>query len=125
MPFKHAAKVGWALKILAFLVMAGSGGAKLSHAPALVENLAKFGFQADQATTLGVIEFTCAILFLLPWTSFVGAILVAAYMGGATVTHFRAGESPAPGILIAVLAWVGYGLTRWDVMSRALKSKVD
>jgi len=58
--------------------------------------------------TLGIVEASCAILYLIPRTAVLGAILVTGYLGGAVATHARVGDpafiTPA---LLGVIAWLG------------------
>ena len=57
--------------------------------------------------TIGLIELTCAILYAIPRTAALGALLLTAYLGGAVATHVRAGEPAFAPILIGVLVWGG------------------
>ena len=69
------------------------------------------GFQLSQVTTLGGIALVCAILYALPRTAVLGAILTTGFLGGAICSHFRLGEIGSPpqivSVLIGVLAWGG------------------
>jgi hypothetical protein len=56
---------------------------------------------------LAILEAACAIVYLIPATSVLGAILLAGYMGGAICTHWRVGDWYVLQILIAILVWVG------------------
>jgi hypothetical protein len=71
---------------------------------------------------IGVVEVIVAVLLLIPRASFVGALLLTAYLGGATATHVRVGEPFFMPILIGVFMWIGYGLRRPEVFSLALGS---
>lgn len=50
------------------------------------------------------------LLYLIPYTSFLGLILMTAYLGGAVQTHFRVGEPWFFPVIIGVFAWLGYAL---------------
>ena len=69
------------------------------------------GFQLSQVATLGGIALVCAILYALPRTAVLGAILTTGFLGGAICSHFRLGEIGSPpqivSVLIGVLAWGG------------------
>jgi uncharacterized membrane protein YphA (DoxX/SURF4 family) len=56
------------------------------------EMFAKMGRSEAAMVKIGIVEVVIAILFLIPRTSFVAAILLAAYFGGAVATHVRVGE---------------------------------
>jgi hypothetical protein len=67
------------------------------------------GFAASSAPVLGIIILVCAILYAIPQTAVLGAILVTGFLGGAICTHFRLGELGSPPQLICVLL----GLMTW------------
>ena len=69
---------------------------------------------------IGIVEVAIAILFLIPRTAFVGAILLAAYLGGATATHVRVGDPFYFPIIIGVVAWIALGLRKPEVLRLAL-----
>jgi hypothetical protein len=97
-----------------------SGVFKLLATPEVAQNFAKFGYPAGALRGIGALELVCGLVFLIPRTSVLGAILVAAYLGGAVATHVRIGEAPvglAPALL-AVFAWAGLYLR--DPRLRAL-----
>lgn len=103
--------VGWAISILVGLALLVSGFFKFMPPNAEAEQgLQHIGWRADQLGTLGVLEILSAILFLIPQTAIIGAILVTGYMGGAIATHLRVGDSVVVQIVIPILAWLGIWL---------------
>lgn len=57
---------------------------------------------------VGLIELTCVIVYLVPSTSVLGAILLTGLLGGATVTTLRIGDPSYPlPILLGMMAWGG------------------
>ncbi|HEU4637142.1 MAG TPA: DoxX family protein, partial [Edaphobacter sp.] len=57
---------------------------------------------------LGYIEIVCTVLYLFPATTFLGALLLTAYMGGATAVNLQSGEAVLPSlvpVLFSALAW--------------------
>lgn len=111
-PAKSALWIGWVASILPFLGLLISGGAKLvaPGSPDLDENLKHIGWRADQIPTLAVIEIVCAVLFMIPKTALVGAILVTGYMGGAIATHMRVGDPYVMQALFPIFCWLGLWL---------------
>jgi len=97
----------YVLSALPVLVLLFSGSMKFTHSPDLAKGFEHLGWPLSLAVPLGILELTCAILYVIPRTSVLGAILVAAYMGGAVATHVRIGEPPYLQILIGVLVWGG------------------
>lgn len=55
----------------------------------VVEGFAKLGFPTGVAVPIAIVEFTCIILYLIPRTSILGAILLTGYLGGAIATQVR------------------------------------
>jgi len=76
----------------------------------VVEAFNHLGYGLNTAVPLGVTVLICVALFALPRTSFIGALLLTAYLGGAIASHVRVGDPvfdtcfPA---IIAVLLWAG------------------
>lgn len=77
----------------------------------------KMGIALDLLPKIGILEIVVSILFLIPRTSFVGAILVTDYLGGAVMTHLRVGEPWFFPIIIGVVMWVALGLRRPEIFS--------
>jgi len=93
-----------ALPVLA-LVM--SGVMKIMKTKEVLQGFAHFGFPEATIVPLGFVEIACAVIYLIPGTSILGAILITGYMGGAIATTFRLGEGWLPGVIVGVLAWGG------------------
>ena len=99
--------VGWIVSALPSLGLIMSGVMKFTGAKEVVEGMGKLGWDSKLAIPLGITELTCTILYLIPQTSVLGAILITGYMGGAIATHLRLGENIVAQIIIGVLAWLG------------------
>jgi hypothetical protein len=76
------------------------------------------GLPASLIVPLGVIELSCIIIYLIPMTAVLGAILFTGYLGGAILTHLRIGEPVYMQIGLGVLIWLGLWLR--DPRLRAL-----
>ncbi|RCS56048.1 DoxX family protein [Bremerella cremea] len=74
------------------------------------EMFAKMGWTEEVMFTIGIVEVAIAVLFLIPQTAFVAAILLTGYLGGAVATHVRVDDPFFFPILIGVLVWVALGL---------------
>ena len=82
----------------------------LQLAPA-VQGTTELGYPAGTVVVIGAIELVCLVLYLVPRTSVLGALVLTGYLGGATATHVRVG-SPLPThtlfpIYVALMAWGG------------------
>jgi hypothetical protein len=110
-PSKIPAIVGWILSILIVAMLAGpSAMSKLTEWEGKAAAFEKLGFTVDVMYKIGLVEVGIAVLFLIPRTSFIAAILIAGYLGGATCAHVRVGEPFVPPVVIGVLTWVALGL---------------
>lgn len=109
---------GRVMSALPALMLAFSAVMKLSHPPQLDEGFQHVGIPVNHAFGLGVLELACAIVYLIPRTAVLGAILVSAYLGGAIQTHLRVGDPFFVQIVLGVLVWGGLFLR--DPRLRAL-----
>jgi uncharacterized membrane protein YphA (DoxX/SURF4 family) len=102
---------------VAMLLM--SGTFKIVGGDQMARDWATFGYPAGALVPVGVTELVCALLFAIPRTSVLGAVLVTGYLGGAVATHVRMAQASfvAPAILGA-MAWLGLYLR--DPRLRAL-----
>ncbi len=98
---------GWVLSVLPALGLGISAVMKLTRGKSVVEGFAHFGYPEYVMLPLGLVELSCAILFLIPRTAVLGAILLTGYMGGAVATHLRVGEPFFLQPLFGVVAWLG------------------
>ena len=101
--------IGRVLSAVPVLMMVASASMKLSHAPMFIEQWTnKLGWNESAATGIGILELACAALYVLPPTSVFGAILLSAYLGGATATHVRIGDPHFVGpVILGIFAWLG------------------
>lgn len=109
-------KVGIGLTALAALFWAMDAGMKLANLPQVAETMRPLGWPGDSGTilTLGLIQAVSLVLYLIPRTSVLGAVLLTGYLGGAIATHFRVG-SPLPshtlfGVYVGLVTWGGLWL---------------
>ena len=105
---KGMTMTGWILTAIPALMLAAGGVMGLFHPPEMAKGFEHLGWPDRMAPILGVIELTCAVLYIFPRTAVLGAILITGYLGGATATHVRIGESTwfIP-VLVGVVAWGG------------------
>jgi hypothetical protein len=66
------------------------------------------GWSTKLLMPLAIVEFTCTLLYIIPQTSVLGAILLTGYLGGAVATHVRI-EDPSfvTPIIAGILVWLG------------------
>ena len=111
---------GWVLTGLVGLFMIGASGVpKFLDFPGKNEMMEKMGTPLSLLPALGVLEIAVTILYLIPRTSFLGAILMTGYLGGAIFTHLRIGEPWYFPIIVGVLAWLGLALRQPTIFALA------
>jgi hypothetical protein len=86
------------------------GVMKLFKPAVVVEATVKLGYAENTILPIGIVLTVCTILYLIPRTAVLGAILLTGYLGGAVATHVRVGEGSFPisfPIIFGVLLWGG------------------
>jgi uncharacterized membrane protein YphA (DoxX/SURF4 family) len=109
---------GLVTSALPVLMLLFSGTMKLVKPTPVVEGFTKFGFPESVVLPLGIVELVCTVLYVIPRTSVLGAILLTGYLGGAIATHVRASEPFVFQVILGVLVWLGLYLR--DERLRAL-----
>jgi hypothetical protein len=118
-PSKPAAITGWVITGL-LVLMFGAGGIYTIFNPRMMnEGLAQQGFPPSAGKVLIAIEIVCAVLYAIPRTAMLGAILFTGFFGGAVCVHVRLNDGmwfiPA---IFGVLTWLALYLR--DLRVRAL-----
>ena len=101
---------GYVMTILPALFLLLDGVMKLLKPGFVVDATSKLGYQESVIVPIGIVLVICTVLYLLPVTSVLGAILLTGYLGGAVATHVRAGQGAFPivfPIVIGALIWGG------------------
>jgi hypothetical protein len=75
--------------------------------PEMPEAMAKMGFAMEILPKLAALEIMCIIVYLIPVTAVLGAVLFTGYLGGAILTHMRIGEPVFVPLLIGGFVWLG------------------
>jgi len=106
----------WAGRILSFLpalFLILDAVMKLIKPAFVVDATVKLGYPEHVIVGLGVVLLACTLIYLIPRTAILGAILLTGYLGGAVATHVRAGqgwfEILFP-VVLGVLLWTGLAL---------------
>jgi hypothetical protein len=101
----------WAGRVISAAVTAMmllSATMKLSHVPPVVAKFtAIYLFPESLISALGILELLCVLVYIIPRTAVLGAVLLTGYLGGAIATHVRAGEFFAIPLLLGGVAWLG------------------
>jgi hypothetical protein len=73
----------------------------------VVEAFTRLGYPVSIAPLIGILAIACTVVYVIPRTSVLGAILLTGYLGGATATHVRIGDAFVFPIVIGVMLWGG------------------
>lgn len=102
---------GRVLSTVAVLFLTMDTAMKLLLVPVAVAGTKQLGYPVNVIFPLGVVSLVCLILYLIPRTSILGAILWTGYLGGAVATHVRVGDPLFSHILfpvyVALMLWGG------------------
>jgi hypothetical protein len=84
---------------------------KLMVIDPVVESFGQLGYPVSVSVGIGLLELVCLVLYVIPRTSVLGAIMLTGYLGGAVATHVRVGSPMLTHILfpiyVAALVWGG------------------
>lgn len=108
--FKQSKKIDWAGRIISAAVVLPflmSAAMKIMKGPEVIEGMAHVGISESLLMTIAALELLCVVLYSIPATAILGAILFAGYMGGTIITHLRIGEAVHLQVLFGVLIWFG------------------
>jgi hypothetical protein len=83
---------------------------KLVQSHWALEATVRLGYSEQVVLPLGIVLLASTLLYVLPRTSVLGAILLTGYLGGATATHVRVGQPFVFPIVFGVLVWLGLWL---------------
>jgi hypothetical protein len=107
------AKGVWAGRIVSWLpalFLLADGVAKVFKPAPVIEGTVRLGYAEGVILPLGIVLIVCTVLYLIPATAVLGAILLTGYLGGAVATHVRMGDGWF-GVIFAisfgVLLWLG------------------
>jgi hypothetical protein len=103
----------WAGRILsglAVLFMLADAVMHILQPQPVIDAFHRLGYPVSLAVPLGVIVIVCVALYAVPRTSFLGALFLTGYLGGAVSSHVRIGDVPfniAFPFIVASLIWAG------------------
>ena len=113
-PVGKMAIAGWIVTGLVGAFLAMSAGFKFFTPDIVRETMSGLGWPAHHDLMIGIIETVCVVLYLVPRTSVLGAVLETALLGGAIATNVRV-DNPLFshelfGVYLGVLVWLGLWL---------------
>lgn len=102
----------WAGRVVSLwpvFVVLTSATWKLTRNPAYVREFTRIGWPDSALPLLAFLQLGCIVLYVIPWTAVLGAILLTGYLGGAIAAYVRIGD-PYPVLVplsTAIIAWAG------------------
>jgi hypothetical protein len=109
---------GYIMSALPVLMLLFSAAMKFAKPPFAMEGFKHLAVPESLVLGLGVLELGCTLLYIIPRTSVLGAILLTGYLGGAVLAHLRVGDAFFGPVIFGVLVWGGLFLR--DPRLRAL-----
>ena len=113
-------KMVWAGRIVSaipVLMLTFSAVVKLMKPVDVLTEFARLGYPESVIIGIGILELLCTVVYVIPRTSILGAILLTGYLGGATATHVRIGDPFIYPVIFGVLVWAGLYLRDAQVRS--------
>jgi DoxX-like family len=116
---------GWIISGLVVLFLAFDGVTKIIKLANVVEASEQLGVPSHTIVGIGIVLLACTVIYSIPQTAVLGAILLTGYLGGATAIHVRAESGVFPvafSIVFGVLVWAGVVLREprllWTILLR-------
>jgi len=107
---KGALWTGYVLGVIPALMLVMSAVMKFLKPPDVMTGMVQLGWEESHLLSLGILELACTILYLIPQTSVLGAILLTGYLGGVVATHFRVHDPlwhVLTPVFLGVMLWLG------------------
>jgi DoxX-like protein len=104
-------RIGGIITAVVVLLLLFDSFGKLIQVPQVMEGSVQLGYPASSVRVIGIILLVCVLVYAVPHTSVLGAILLTGYLGGAVATNLRVGAPLFTHILfpiyVGVLVWGG------------------
>ena len=103
-------RAGWLGRVisgLVSLIFVVSALMKLLGGAEVKQGMAHLGLPESLIMPLAILEISCVVVYLIPVTAVLGAILLTGYVGGAICTHWRVGDPVLVQIALGILVWLG------------------
>lgn len=103
----------WTGRVITYLVilfMLFDATMKIVRERHVIETSAKMGWPVETLVPIGFVLLICTILYAIPRTAVLGAVLLTAWLGGATAENLRTGNPIWFSIVFGILVWAGLWL---------------
>lgn len=105
--------LSWGLSTIVILFLIFDGAIHVFKPQPVVDAFAQLGYPLSVSASLGIVELICVALYAVPRTAPIGALLLTAYLGGATATQVRVQPGWFPIVfpsLLGLMLWAGLAL---------------
>ena len=99
--------IGRGISVLVSLIFVISAVMKLVGGAEVKQGMTQLGLPPSMLTPLSILELACAVVYLIPATAVLGAILLTGYIGGAICTHWRVGDLFFIQAALGLFVWLG------------------
>jgi hypothetical protein len=99
--------IGRVLSALPVLMMVTTAVMGLMKPTMVEDGMKHLGYPERIGLSLTIVELACVLLYLIPQTAVLGAILLTGYLGGATASHIRISEPFHMPVIVGVVVWLG------------------
>ena len=107
-PSKAKLWTGRVLSAIPALMMLPGIFMNFTRNPQAIEGMKKFGYQEDALFLVGTLAVIAVVLYVIPQTAVLGAIVMTGYFGGAIATHLRINDPGWPmALAMGILTWLG------------------
>jgi len=100
---------GYILSTIAVLFLLMDGVMKLFKPSFVINGTVELGYNQNVIVPLGIILTACTVLYAVPRTAVLGAVLLTGYLGGAVATHVRVGADAFPVLFPLVFGMIIWG----------------
>src|SRR5215472_1187930 len=104
---KH--RTGWILSGIVIAIMAADAGSNILAIAPVKKAALETGYPLDQMWLIGVLALICLVLYAIPTTSVLGAIILTGFLGGAITSHLRVAWTLTPEMIVSLIL----GVTAW------------
>lgn len=121
---RAAPVLGWIITLVIAVNLGQGAYGQLTESERSVGMFEAIGYPASAVLLIGVLQGAAVVLYVVPWTAFLGGLLLTAYLGGAVAAHIRLEDSVSHTlmpVLYAVGVWAALFLRseriRWAVLT--------
>ena len=121
---RAAPVLGWLITLVIAVNLGQGAYGQLTESERSVGMFEAIGYPASAVLLIGVLQAAAVVLYVVPWTAFLGGLLLTAYLGGAVAAHIRLEDTAAHTlmpVLYAVGVWAALFLRseriRWAVLT--------